>query len=745
MKSIFKFLLFCFLTAGLNQGLSAGPLPPPPGDKEALIQSFKDYMQYDKQSSYIQKRLDLIAEDFFSKGSNYTTSDVFINNSGTTAKVFATDNASDGILVAIQETLPGYSINLGNVAGMNKYNSAYEVLSVEDIQNVSIINNLMEPQKSISALYKGPLVIMAVTSRSSIKELEKNLAVLNVEAVLSGELPYKNIFPNKIFPINKALESETDYHQARLNLINYIYGEDKIDDSQLDKFSVMAALLRLVENVNNEVAITGKLSDKTKNFLSGDPLNKEFLKGFCEYYSQNPYYNLDLTKEVTAAYDVIKILVDAENLDDSEVIDKLRTATDIWAKHLQAEKFSYTYRPKKPLSDAAKNYIVNKLITSAVNESMSADEKAATGDRSGAIAEYKSVIAKYGKALKILGVNDSYKVASLLYSVGVDYYHLSENTGGGENGFSFAKNILSYAYDMLKRIPSTDQHNDQQTKRLLGWTAYFLGTVNAKLLDYQKANEYQREASALGYNGPAWSNEDLKQVSKTLQRTGVNGLEPNDINKLLYEGGLHAFLQSADSYAWNAMGLIHDLMIDMQSHFNITPFWLYKFQDIVANNKRATSFESVDISDYDKNMEPDVIKMLDDVRSGKENVKGLLGLLFDNQNYYLKVFNVLLQDARDEKDPQNKADKLYKLMGLSLALSYFATEKRDIIPLNTGQDRNVETIAYETARLGGLAYAESYKFQREGGKDFFNLDRTLDKADAIYYRDVKRAVVEGRR
>jgi len=713
MKHVFKFFLFCFLTATLSQGVFASPLPPPPGNRDALIQSFKDYMQYDRQSSYIKNRLDVIAESFFSKSHTYTTYDVTLNTSGPVARVFVTNNFSEKFLIAVPETIPGGHLRLsGNIPGITSYKKAYEVLAVENTQAAFSVVNTERDQ--VSLLYKGPLVIMWGQGRFDIEELEEKLRQTRAKAMMSGDdLPYSRIFKGKAEPIACYNKHEL----ATSSLIGFVstykdFPSIKADESNLYKPSVMSYLLQFIAIVRDEISANGagKLSDKTKKFISYS-LQKEFLEGFCEYYSKNLYYDLDLTKEVEASYNVIKILL-TDDLDSYNVINELRARTDEWFE--STKNFDYLSGPKDDVAPALKTIRpINPLIHK----------------RSYSI--YETLTDELNKADK----SDVYQIAFIHYGRGYTLYYDQSI----DDHLGLAKEDLLAAYNILEPIHNSD---DAQASfdNLLAKDAYYLGTVEAALGEYQKANEHQREAKKLGFKGPKWEQESLKKIPKILAQAGTSALKPEDITNLLYLGGLDALLKSPYIHTTGLMALLHDLMVYLNtSAVNVEA--LYKFQDIVADTPiEFKSFESASLDDWNKDEANSVLEKLDDL----DNVKDLLKLLFADGQYYRKVFKALLQDCEsNDISPQEKSDKLNRLIAFSVVLTKFAAKKPNLIPINDNGNKNLikNVIPYEIARFAGRVYnyASDFEGTDAGRAVEFRLNEKRNAAK-VDYRDIKDAV-----
>jgi len=366
-----------------------------------------------------------------------------------------------------------------------------------------------------------------------------------------------------------------------------------------------------------------------------------------------------------------------------------------------------------------------------VNNIKNASLKTNAGDFEGAVSDYTN-------ALKKVSQEDSYTAAYIHCNRGIVYYRLKQNAS--------AQKDLLVAYNILKSVHYSSAQTDATIDYLLSIAAYVLGSVEAEFKYYKKANEYQREAKALGYRGPKYGEEDIDEVYKILRDVETAEINLEDLNRLLYDGLLNTFLESRIS-AENSMQLIHALMILLGNGEN--PNMFIKFQDILADNNRGEiSFESADITDWNKDNGEDILKKLDDAKLGDKNIDDLLKLLFSDGKYYLKVFNALTEDAEKESDPKVKSDKLYKLIGFSLVLTYFAAQRTDLIrdALSENKDVLQHSIAYEIARFGGKVLAESYKYERtEAGINVgFKVDDKMDKAKGEYYRKVKYAVEGGR-
>jgi len=359
------------------------------------------------------------------------------------------------------------------------------------------------------------------------------------------------------------------------------------------------------------------------------------------------------------------------------------------------------------------------------------------------INDYKGAADDFVTAWRHSDNQDDYKTNLALYGAGETFLHIT-----GPNRLSTAKSYLRIAYMKLNSLHNSNiakENPDAAAANDALWAmdAYLLGTIEAELGNYKMANKYQQEAQELGYYGDNWSDEDIKKIPKILKNTGTTQLSPEDINKLLYEGGLHSFLKSDLSKTENAMGLVHDLMISLAANSNI-PEKLYRFQEIVAADN--TRFERVNMSDWNDGKSTEVLDKLEAVKSSRQgSVEDFVYTAFSSDSYR-KVFETLLKDANNEDNtPQQKSDKLYKLIGYSFVLTYFATERPYLIKKASSSSEGVSNIAHEIARLGGIAYVESCKYAAtdEGKSVKFDVDDKMNKAKEIDYRGIKDAVRAG--
>lgn len=347
---------------------------------------------------------------------------------------------------------------------------------------------------------------------------------------------------------------------------------------------------------------------------------------------------------------------------------------------------------------------------------------------------YPKAIELYDKAIELLIkiVGDDKATCWL----GLVYLSKGEAEIYNDDFYS-AIGTFTHMLELEQKLKGT-QYEDLFAARL-GEANYFLGIAYSDCAEYTntpelyiKANKFQARARELGYDFPTWEELDMEEVYNGFKKKGITCLQNSDINALLYSGGLESLLGYKKDILTDFIPQFMTLLSKKNKAIGINPR-LEKLQEIVANKDVSTSFEHTNISGWTGGKGLEIEIKLEKARKDLDNVKEFLKTLFEDGRSYSVVFQALTKEAEDKDlSPKSKAEKLNQLMALSIVLTYFASEKPDLI-------KNVALS--EIARFGGKVYvlARSFENSDAGREVEFKLDYARYKGNK-YLEDIKARV-----